>query len=413
MTHHRIYLSLVLMAASASAGAQTPQGRTRSPSVVSLAGLYRIAPHHEIAISVQQTPSGALPFFIDLVTGQARVLFPDDSGGFAAGPELARPQPAQFHARFHLTAERADSLTMSEPESKFTARRVSIRAEEVSFQNAGIAFHGTLLLPANVRRSALVVLAVGSEDSDRYSLGPIPYVLANRGIAVLMYDKRGTGKTKGSWEDASVEDLAGDLATAIREMGRRRDIDPKRIGILGFSEGGWVAPLTSTRVPVDFIIAISGGGTTKGRSFTYKNRRRAEEAGLRDAALDSVVRTSTETITKSIQRAKAGGGSGFDRRVAYDPRDDWARFKGPVLSIGGEFDVLEDSREAADSLRAFLQRAGNHDVTIHVLPRAHHFPFIGRTGLPSEWGTFNGFTRLAPGFWEIMLLWLSDRGYLK
>lgn len=140
---------------------------------------------------------------------------------------------------------------------------------------------GDLHLPKTAKlRHPAVVLAHGSEDSDRYSFDSLPHVLAHRGVAVLTYDKRGTGKSSGSWQDSGLEALADGLLKAVMLLKSRSDIDPNRIGVIGFSEGGWVAPLAASKSSdIHFIVSISGGAFTKGHSFIHKYRQQFAEQG--------------------------------------------------------------------------------------------------------------------------------------
>jgi dipeptidyl aminopeptidase/acylaminoacyl peptidase len=291
------------------------------------------------------------------------------------------------------------------------ARRVALRAVPVAFTNGGVRLLGTLLLPPGSHRGPYpaIVFAHGSEDNDRHSFGPVPYVLAGHGYAALVFDKRGTGQSSGSWREAGLEPLADDVAAAVRLLGARSEVDPRRIGIVGFSEGGWVAPLAAARTPlVRFIATISGGGLTKGDAYVHKNRRLAEEAGLTGRALDSAVAAAETTIAESRERVRgARSPSGFDRRVTYDPADDWRRFRGPVLAMAGADDVLEPAARSTAWLERTLREAGNLDVTVKLFPRGHHSLLLGVTGTPSEFATMRGISQLVPGYWEVLTGWLA------
>jgi dienelactone hydrolase len=237
----------------------------------------------------------------------------------------------------------------------------------------------------------------------------VPYVLAGHGFAVLAFDKRGTGASSGSWRDVGLEPLADDVAAAARLLAARVEVDARRIGIVGFSEGGWVAPLAAARTPlVRFIVTISGGGLTKGDAYVYKARRLAEEAGLAGRALDSAVAVAETTIAESRERVRAARApSGFDHRVAYDPADDWRRFRGPVLVMAGADDVLEPAVRSTAWLERTLRQAGHLDVTVKLFPRAHHSLLLGVTGTPSEFSTMRGISQLVPGYWEVLVGWLE------
>ena len=192
-------------------------------------------------------------------------------------------------------------------------------------------------------------------------------------------------------------------------MSTRSEIDTARIAVLGMSEGGWVAPLAASRLAaIKAIATISGGARTKGDAYVHKLRREAEAAGRSAAAVDSIVRAAKELVASSVRNAKTGRSpSGFDRRIAYDPTQDWRRFKGPVLYMGGEADVLESGSDASLWFRRLFAETGNEDVTIRLWPRAHHSLLLGVTGDPSEFYSLRGITQFAPGYWDVLLRWLD------
>lgn len=107
----------------------------------------------------------------------------------------------------------------------------------MQFDSGGVALHGSFLLPAGRARRPMVVVSRGSEETDRTGLDPLPQFLAARGYVVLVYDKRGTGASKGSWEEQSIEDLAADfLAAVIRSQDRARGGSRARCGLRSTSQ---------------------------------------------------------------------------------------------------------------------------------------------------------------------------------
>ena len=107
------------------------------------------------------------------------------------------------------------------------------------------------------------------------------YVLAARGIAVLIYDKRGVGESKGNWGEASFEDLADDAVAGAKFLQSNSEIDPKRIGFWGLSQGGWIAPLAASRFPdAAFAVAISGGGLTPAATELFDTEYELGKAGF-------------------------------------------------------------------------------------------------------------------------------------
>ena len=402
------WLTLCLACALPAAGAaQLPAPSGPPDSVMALAGVFRAGKAHDITIVPFRTPAGWILLLADQQTDQLRLLAPAGKGVYTAGSEFTKPTPAEWTLRFTPPA-RPTELRIEGTGVRFTAKRVPIETVPLSFHNGTTRLEGSLYRRAERgSRKPLIALAHGSEDNDRYSFGPIPWVLAAQGYAVLVYDKRGTGASTGDWSSAGLEEYADDLVAGIQAADKRPDIDATRIAVLGVSEGGWVAPLAASRsTAIKAIAAISGGARTKGDAYVYKVRRTAEASGRPAAAVDSTVQAAEQLVASSVRNAKAGG-SGFDRRLAYDPTQDWRRFKGPVLYMGGEVDVLESGPEAALWFRRLFAEAGNVDATIRLFPRAHHSLLLGVTGDPSEFRTMSGITQLAPGYWDVLLHWLE------
>lgn len=401
--------------------AQSP-GTAQAPgrdALVPYTGAYTVAPHHELVVALQQAPGLVALVLYDIQTDAVRLLMPSGRDRFVGGAELTRPQPATFEATFvRDAAGRIASLRLSGAGWRDTAvaQRRPLREEPVSFTNDGVTLTGTLILPPGdaerAARGPAVVFVHGSEDSDRYSFGALPHLVAAHGFVAFTFDKRGTGGSTGSWQDSSLDELANDVRAAVAVVARHDGVDAARIGLIGLSEGGWTAPRAASRGPgVAFIVTFSGGGLTKGDAFIHKNRVRLVEAGLAGTALDSALAESVRTISESLARVRAGRApTGFDRRIAYDPAADWAAFRGPILSLGGEADALEDAPASAARLRETLTRAGHPDFTIKVFPRAHHAAlFEGVTGKPSEWYGLRGITKVVAGAWDVLLRWLDVR----
>src|SRR5262245_15023343 len=406
-------LSLTLLACSlATSGAAQPSPKGGPPdSLIALTGVFRAGSAHDITIAPLRTPAGWMLLMADVQSGQIRLLAPRARNVYAAGAALAEPTPADWTLRF-TPESRPTELVVEESDngSRFTARRIPIETVSISFQSGATRLQGSLYRPLRQgSRLPLVALAHGSEGDDRYSFGPIPWVLASQGYAVLAYDKRGTGASTGEWDSAGLEEYADDLVAGIAAMCARPEIDTARVAVLGVSEGGWVAPLAASRTTtIRAIAAICGGARTKGDAYVHKVRREAEGGGRPTAAVDSIVRAAEELVASSARSVKTGRSpSGFDRRIAYDPTADWRRFKGPVLYMGGEADVLESGPEAARWFRRLFAGSPNVEATIRLWPRAHHSLLLGVTGEPGEFRSLRGITQLAPGYWDVLLRWLD------
>jgi uncharacterized protein len=382
------------------------------------AGVYTVGDHHDICISLRKFGEKSTLVLSDIQTDEVRMLFPQSKDRFVAGTQLTQPQPIQYHISFNRDSRsKVASLTLRDENhsSESIASKQTHRKEPANFLNGNVRLLGDLHLPKTAnRRHPAVVLGHGSEDSDRYSFDCLPYVLAHHGVAVLAYDKRGTGRSSGSWQDSGLEALADDLQKAVVLLKSRSDIDPNRIGVIGFSEGGWVAPLAASKSSdIHFIVSISGGAFTKGHSFIQKYRQQFAEQGLAGESLERALAEKQAIVAGSLERVKLGKQpSGFDLRITYDPTEHWRSFKGPVLYLIGEYDSLEPAEQSAQRLFSVLTESKNPDFTIKVFPRTHHGMFLGVTGRPSEFSMMK-VNQLVPGYWDTLIRWLETRLHLK
>jgi len=136
-------------------------------------------------------------------------------------------------------------------------RRVEFSTRESQFQNGTATLAGRLILPPGSRRVPIVVLVHGSEDSSALTYYALQRQFPAEGIGAFVFDKRGTGKSTGTFTH-DYHLLAADTAAAVREARRLAGGRAGRIGMHGSSQGGWVAPLAAELTPVDFVIVAYG-----------------------------------------------------------------------------------------------------------------------------------------------------------
>jgi hypothetical protein len=142
--------------------------------------------------------------------------------------------------------------------------------QEVVFENipAGIQLAGTLTVPEGPGPFPVLVTISGSGSQDRNStffehkpFWVIADYLARLGIAVLRYDDRGVGGSTDAETEATTADLAGDVSAAVSFLMDHPDIDPNRIGLIGHSEGGIIAPMVATEIEdIALIVLLAGPG---------------------------------------------------------------------------------------------------------------------------------------------------------
>ncbi len=137
------------------------------------------------------------------------------------------------------------------------ARRIPLAVTESRFESRGITFAGRLVLPPGAGQVPIAVLVHGSEDSSARETYSMQRLLPARGVGVYVYDKRGTGASGGTYTQ-DFELLAADAVEAMRDARRLAGRRARRVGYLGTSQGGWVAPLAARMAPVDFVIVAYG-----------------------------------------------------------------------------------------------------------------------------------------------------------
>lgn len=159
---------------------------------------------------------------------------------------------------------------------------------DVRFVNGSLQLAGTLLLPRG-RKHAAVMMIHGSGASDRGNSWAltIAETLAGCGAAVLIPDKRGSGRSQGDWQSAGFDDLAADARAGWELLRSRPEIDPARVGYLGLSQGGHVAPLAAASKPgAEFAISMVGSTQTMEEQLYDELELAYRDHGLDQATID-------------------------------------------------------------------------------------------------------------------------------
>jgi uncharacterized protein len=147
------------------------------------------------------------------------------------------------------------------------------------FASGDIALAGTLILPEGSQPHPAVVLFHGSGLQKRDLITARWF--AAEGIAALAYDKRGVGESGGDFRKVPFMELCDDGLSAIKYLKSRKEIDVKRIGVWGLSQGGWLGPLAASRsADVAFVIAVSGPGVSPGEQMIVYYANELREQGM-------------------------------------------------------------------------------------------------------------------------------------
>lgn len=233
--------------------------------------------------------------------------------------------------------------------------RLPLPERDARFSSDGIELHGKLVLPAGGHAQALAVWVEGSNNNPSSDDSVWPYELARRGVAVFVYDKRGTGSSAGE-PTSDFHARARDTAAAV-QAARRMAPGIARVGVVGGSQGGWVAPLAATLVPLDFVVAafaLADGPVAQDRAVVAEQLREAgfgadvqQLAGELTAITERVVRSGGQQGLPALDDFKARhAGAGWLR--AIQPRSytglllalssEQVRAAGPAMAQGLPFD---------------------------------------------------------------------------
>lgn len=306
-----------------------------------------------------------------------------------------------------------DSLNLSDNAAR--NENQSFKEEQVQFKNGDVVLAGTLLTPSagGTHPAIVIVHGSGPNKGSWYRLYAEQFVRA--GIAALIYDKRGSGKSTGDWRYRKLDDLTSDALAAVSYLKSRPEINPQQIGLWGISQGSWIVALAASRSEdVAFIITVAGDGVSPTQQELYHKDEMFRHLGYSQRAKDTalkfwklifdwlvLVANGKFPVPKGFMESDLSGAYfGLD----HDPVPDWEKVRQPALLIYGEEDKLTPREESIARIDAALKRAGNHDYTFVVFPKAAHNITLGKTGLEFDWD--KGF---APGYFETMNDWVLSR----
>jgi dienelactone hydrolase len=414
-----------------------------------LAGTYRIARDREIAMGPLDEAGGWLSFF-DTRTRRAGVLYALDDSTLFTGPSFGVDFPIAIRA----TIARASSGGVtglrwqeSGAGAVFARRARDIRQDDVVFHNGSVRLVGNVTAPTSPGRHPAVVLIHGCCGMlPTRDFGYWSSYLAHHGLVVLAYDRRGGGASSGDANSPFTE-IADDVVVGVRLLQQRSDVDPKRVGVFGMSNGGYVAPLAVTRSGgrIAFVAVRSGSARRVGGNIDYEVEGDLRSAGfsdtdvargvaLRRRVTDFVVDHPklTKPAWDSLQREVAAvqnerwyslarvmwvprisvADSGAMAYVdnlrtdwGYDPLPYWSHVRVPVYVMLGGLDRSVPTAESAQLLRDALARAGNTRAIVRVFPSGNHGLLEARTGFDAESRLLD---RYVAGFQDGLVRWIRN-----
>ncbi len=279
-----------------------------------------------------------------------------------------------------------------------------VQTADVTYRSGEITLAALLLLPKSEGPVPAAVIIHGSGSSDRSNqwARAIAEELNRNGVAVLLTDKRGSGASGGDWRVAGFSELAADALAGVAFLRSRPEVDRQRVGLVGLSQGGWVAPLAAARSDdVAFVITVSGAAVSFAEQSFLEMANTARQAGLSELSVQELIRLNaaiakylTTSNWEQYARARARALETDGRKIAagfptsanepiwtflravaaYDPMPYWILVGQPVLVVYGEEDE-HDNVPVAESVRRLehVFRAVKKDnYHVLVIPKVGH-----------------------------------------
>ena len=391
-----------------------------TPDFPAYAGNYRLAANEIIAIAEWELdPSSPhVLAFTNLKTGRIGVLTELGDDEFALREGLfAGPQVAAI--RFIRSRGRVIALTYAPSGGRpLRAQRVETRREELIVDAGDVRLRATLYLPAGHEPFPVIVI-VPAGALGRTAAATFPNFFVAEGFAVLAYDRRAG--------PSQFTTYAADAVAAVEHLRRRADVDARKVGLWGHSQGGWLSLVAASESPaISFVINHSGMLVPAWQQELY---RLAAEARADGVAAEDVVRAVgfearlmtvaakgqgwpevAETMRANEQapwmklvykpRSLVELQQAWLNDFSFDPRPFAARVHQRVLAMFGGLDKSTPIESAANLANVMPDR---EKLTIEFFPTANHAFLEAKTGGNAEIAALSHFV---PGMFASMHRWL-------
>ena len=340
-------------------------------------GLYRFETGRVLSIIVSpEFNAGGLRFFSDSLmmtdfeTGDLRGLYPVDDSFFLIGALRVIGAPFDGRIQFDIDSQgnvqglrwwETPNDLFNSPVPGFYASRVSYDFEDITFTSAdGIQLAGRLSLPESSSPVPAFMMLHGSEPGTRDNFGNevMAHYMLSRGFAILNYDKRGVGDSDGTYQEAAsptnLQRHAEDAIAGVQYLASRPEIDATRIGLIGFSQAGWVIPLAASQSEaISHIVLLSGPVASTAHENRFSNY--ANDG-------DSVTNFDDAEITQQLRELNPGG---------FDPIPTIVELNQSGLWLWGGVDKSVPVTFSAENLQALID-SGKDNFSYQVFPNGDH-----------------------------------------
>jgi uncharacterized protein len=285
------------------------------------------------------------------------------------------------------------------PDHAYTARDVNVRAPQ------GHVLAGTFTVPANAARIPAAVLITGLSPHERnngdapwMTLRDIADALGRVGIAALRVDDRGIGRSTGDNSKLTSFDKADDVRAEVVGLRAQPGIDPRRIMLVGYSEGGLIAPMVAASDPsIAAIVTLAGPGVPGMEVARYQ----VQQPILRDPKMSDA--DKEKEFAKQFEEALKDLSPHETSFLSIDPISYDRQVRCPALIIQGAADTTVPLR-SVERIASAMRAGGNADVTVRVIPGVSHSLLPDPVGLSSGWATLPAFLT-APDILDQLTRW--------
>jgi len=407
-------------------------------------GLYE-TPDHANGLMLGMMEQYPVLFFPD---GRIRGVF-DTLGKLVIGNAIGKKDSVEGTLEWKKSKKEMQMIFRKNDGSELIVTRVELIEKEVSFAakkedfierqknfKKDLKLSGSLILPHGEGPFPAVVFAHGSGQETRDASRGLASLFANNGIACLIFDKRGVGKSEGEHWAASFSDYANDLLAAVQLLKTLPEIKKDKIGLYGHSQGGWVVPLAISRSPGDISFAVlSAANCVSPLDQHMYNGRRAltwrgvDSAVIKEveafrrnkyaASLGRIAKEKFDTEILPVARQKdwlnkqkltneeLGVDQFFEYNCYYDPIPALGKVKCPVLLVYGEKDNFTDSKLNSSLMLEQFEKNGNTKITTKIFPNTNHAMLFTSRG----W-FFNrempALKKFADGYLDLLVNWIKD-----